>query len=252
MADYAIGDLITSPLNVKGLKDYPIPEPSSGVTSTTFHMLYTDIRPLYGDPIGPNDVNVDQPELRHEEGFWVLEYEYVGNQFNGNSLEYVVLQSGQPEYTYYESGRTKPYTVVGTYHYNDWDIADVKNDLIARTNAECDNKINEGYIYTGPNSKGVTVTIKIDTDLNGRQMLNNYYTQAVSGIQTINLYLSSGRLSLTSQQMISLYNNAMAQVDSFYNEADTQVANITNSDNTIIAAQTAATWLYPTGPVPRS
>lgn len=241
-ADYKLGSIISNPKNVKGLSFSPQPpnDPNG-----KYHYTYSDIRPLYGIKITPNAVipqNAD--EVRKKEGFWWLEYVSVGDKNSkGEYLEYRKIE-GDAVVTFNET-EVVPYaalTAVKTQTYIDMDLADVKADLKQRTASERDNLINGGYHYK--NADG-TVDVTFSSDVNGRQMLNNYYTQAINGSQTINIYLDSGEIvTVDGDEMVEIFNGLLAQIDGYFDAATAQQTAI-DAATTIIDAQKAATFVYP-------
>lgn len=133
-------------------------------------------------------------------------------------------------------------TAVKTQTYIDMDLADVKADLKQRTAYERDNLINSGYHYK--NADG-TVDVTFPSDVNGRQMLNNYYTQAINGSQTINIYLDSGEIvTVDGDEMVEIFNGLLAQIDGYFDDAIAQQTAI-DAATTIFDAQKAATFVYP-------
>ncbi|EON7637231.1 hypothetical protein ABV23_RS01895 [Escherichia coli] len=236
--DYKLGNIISNPINVKGLSLSP-PPPND--PTGEYHYTYSDIRPLYGIKTSPDAVlPIKTDEVRKLEGFWWLDYASIGDKnTKGEYLEYR-KPKGDAVVTFNET-EVAPYaalTAVKTQTYIDMDLADVKADLKQRTASERDNLINSGYHYG-------TVDVTFPSDVNGRQMLNNYYTQAINGSQTINIYLDSGEIvTVDGDEMVEIFNGLLAQIDGYFDAATAQQTAI-DAATTIIDAQKAATFVYP-------
>ncbi|HBB3761000.1 TPA: DUF4376 domain-containing protein [Escherichia coli] len=238
--NYELGNIISNPVGVKGLKERPGATPDD---EQTYRYLYSDIRALYG--ISSKDGSEIEPNnaVRKEEGFWWLEYKNVGNvnAINEN-LEYIKLQdSNQPVITFLEEaeGEYKELTVLKTYNYVDMDIAAVKSDLKARTLSSRSDRINAGYMFNGH---------RYSTDLAGRQMLLNYYTQVTSGSDSVSIFLDDAIVKLSAAEMTQLYTEAFAMVESLFAECNKQCADIDAvpdaDEDAIYKAQQAAVWVY--------
>ncbi|EMR6006981.1 hypothetical protein WJW27_003731 [Escherichia coli] len=238
--NYELGNIITNPIGVKGLKERPGATPDD---TQTYRYLYSDIRTLYGissvdgSPVEPNDV------VRKEEGFWWLEYKNVGNvNSKGQQLEYVRLKDEkQPVVEFLEDATDeyKALTVLKTYNFVDVPIADVKSDLKERTLSERAFRVNSGYEFKEH---------LYNTDLAGRQMLLNYYTQVVSGAENVTIILDDAIVKLTAEEMTQLYTEVSAMVEKLFSECEEQCAAIDAVDDSdpdaIYKAQQAAKWVY--------
>ncbi|HCQ0858467.1 TPA: hypothetical protein OGU99_000393 [Escherichia coli] len=241
-ADYKLGKIISNPRGVKGQSRSP--QPPNDPSGEYFY-TYDDVRPFYGIKLNPNaEIPKAADEIRKREGFWWLEYVSVGDRNSkGEYLEYRKIE-GDAVVTFNET-EVAPYaalTAVKTQTYIDMDLADVKADLKQRTAYERDNLINSGYHYK--NADG-TVDVTFPSDVNGRQMLNNYYTQAINGSQTINIYLDSGEIvTVDGDEMVEIFNGLLAQIDGYFNDAIAQQTAI-DAATTIFDAQKAATFVYP-------
>lgn len=237
--NYELGSIISNPVGVKGLKERPGATPDD---SQTYRYLYSDIRTLYGISSQQDTVLVPNDEIRKEEGFWWLEYKNVGNtNIIHENLEYVKLKDNQPVVEFFEEaqGEYQALTVLKTYNYIDMDIASVKTDLKARTVSERNNRVSTGYEFNGH---------VYSTDLAGRQMLLNYYTQVNSGSESVSVFLDEAIVKLTAVEMTQLYTEAFALVESLFAECEKQSAAIDAVDDldpdAIYKAQQAATWVY--------
>lgn len=238
--NYELGSIISNPIGVKGLKERPGATPED---PQTYRYLYSDIRTLYGisskdgSPVEPNDA------VRKEEGFWWLVYKNIGNvNAIEQPLEFIKLKDdNQPVVEFIEEATSeyKALTVLKTYHYVDMNITDVKYDLKSRTVAERGERINRGYLFKGQ---------RYSTDLAGRQMLLNYYTQVTSGAETVSIFLDDAIVKLSAAEMTQLYTEAFAMVEQLFAECDRQCAAIDAVDDldpdAIYKAQQAATWAY--------
>lgn len=240
--DYKLGKIISNPRGVKGQSRSP--QPPNDPTGEYFY-TYDDIRPFYGIKLNPNaEIPKAADEIRKREGFWWLEYVSVGDKNSkGEYLEYRIPK-GDPEITFNEAAVEpfKALTAIKTTTYVDMDLKDVKADLKSRTISARDVLINSGYEYK--NADG-TVDKTFPTDVNGRQMLNNYYTLAINGSQTIIIYMENGDvITLTGDEMIELFNGLMEHIDNYYTIANEQNKAI-DSAKTIYDAQKAAAYVYP-------
>lgn len=237
--NYELGNIISNPVGVKGLKERPGATPED---EQTYRYLYSDIRTLYGISIKDGSEIEPNNAVRKEEGFWWLEYKNVGNvNAIGEGLEYIKLvDSNQPVVEFFEDaqGSYKELTVLKTYHYNDMDLASVKADLKARTVFSRTSRMNAGYVFKEHN---------YSTDLAGRQMLLNYYTQVTSGAESVSIFLDDAIVRLSAEEMTQLYTNAFEMVESLFSECDKQCAAIdavVDGDDAIYKAQQAASWVY--------
>lgn len=238
--NYELGNIISNPIGVKGLKERPGATPED---PQTYRYLYSDIRTLYGisskdgSPVEPNDA------VRKEEGFWWLVYKNVGNvNAIEQPLEFIKLKDeNQPIVEFLEDATEeyKALTVLKTYHYIDMPIADVKADLKARTISERTNRMNSGYMFNGH---------RYSTDMSGRQMLLNYYTQVTSGSESVSIFLDDAIVKLSAAEMTQLYTESFAMIEQLFSECDNQCAAIDAVDDldpdAIYKAQQAATWVY--------
>ena len=239
--NYELGNIISNPVNVKGLKPRTIATPDEG---KEYFNMYSDIRPLYGISVSPNSpAPVGNDDVRKEEGFWWLETKNIGNtNAIGEYLEFVKLKdSSQPEVTFIEEaqGDYKALTALKTYNYVDSNFIDVQSELVARTYSARSERSTAGYKFKDH---------LIPTDIAGRQMVLNYYTQVQAGKESVSLYLADAILTLSAAEMTQLNDELFAMIDAVFAECDAQVSAINAvqdvGDEPIRQLQLAAKWVY--------
>lgn len=215
-----------------------------GVSGGSANVLYGD-QYSFGDnllyPTWTDEIIAGKNTFRKTYGMWFLDYLDLNKNAEGVQLEFLVYDHTDPINNYFETGKTKEFTVEQTRYYVDQDLDSVKEQLKNSTLWKKDEKINVPYTFKSKDNK---ITLEFNMSNDARYNIRDaYYLQQDMKTADISFFIENTPIRLPKKYIKELFIEVNEFVYNILVEYQRQILNIESSDN-IYDAQVSAAWVY--------